>query len=140
MRLVGKNTFFRFAVLAGMILLAGRLFAQVQISKQSLKNTVVALTDHKCSGRESGTEEIGAARRYISRTMEAYGISMKGESHSYGFWYWKGDERVLGVNIVGIIPADSFIENPETIVIGAHYDHLGVLGGRIYPGDRKSVV
>ncbi|MBQ6310349.1 MAG: M28 family peptidase [Bacteroidales bacterium] len=134
MRLVGKNTFFRFAVLAGMILLAGRLFAQVQISKQSLKNTVVALTDPKCSGRESGTEEIGVARRYISRTMEAYGISMKGESHSYGFWYWKGDERVLGVNIVGIIPADSFIENPETIVIGAHYDHLGVLGGRIYPG------
>ena len=140
---VCRNTVYRIAVLAGMILWAGSVSAQGKysvsdaqklISKQSLKNTVVALTDPNLKGRESGREETKYALSVITDSFYDNGISKKGESYLYGFWYWKGNEKALGINAIGMIPADSFIENPETIVIGAHYDGLGVLGGRIYPG------
>ena len=129
-----RNTVFTLVVLAGMTLLAGRLFAQDRISKQSLKNTVVALTDADLKGRESGTKEAKYALSVITDSFYDSGISKKGESYLYGFWYWKGFEKALGINVIGMIPADSSVENPKTVVIGAHYDHLGVLGGRIYPG------
>lgn len=138
---VRRNTVFKVAVLAGMIFLAATLFAQnpmdnaaALITKQGLRNTVATLTSPDCKGRESGTEEIGVARRHISTTMNIYGIGKIGDSRSYGFWYWKGSERALGINVIGMIAADSFVENPKTIVIGAHYDHLGVLEGKVYPG------
>lgn len=140
---VCRNTVFKIIALAGMILLAGSMSAQGKysisdaqklISKQSLKNTVVALTDPDLKGRESGREETKYALSVITDAFYDSGISKKGESYLYGFWYWKGNEKALGINAIGMIPADSFVENPQTIVIGAHYDHLGVLGGRIYPG------
>jgi len=104
------------------------------INKHDLKNSVEALTDPQCLGRSSGSEEIGFARRYISRYFTRFGIGMKGESYLYGFNFWEGNTRALGINVIGVIEADPSIESPKTLVLGAHYDHLGILGGRIYPG------
>lgn len=108
--------------------------AQKLISKQSLKNTMVSLTDPLLKGRESGTEEIKRGLEVIADAFHDAGVRMRGESYLYGFWYWKGNERALGINAIGIIPADSSIVSPKTLVLGAHYDGLGVLGGRVYPG------
>ena len=108
--------------------------AQKLISKQSLKNTMVSLTDPLLKGRESGTEEIKRGLEVIADAFYDAGVRMRGESYLYGFWYWKGNERALGINAIGIIPADSSVVSPKTLVIGAHYDGLGVLGGRVYPG------
>lgn len=136
--------FFRLMFIAGFILLlTGNLSAQENnsvskaqklISKQSLKNTMTSLTDPLLKGRESGTEEIKRSLNVITDAFFDAGVGMRGESYLYGFWYWKGNERALGINVIGIIPADSSVASPKTLVIGAHYDGLGVLGGRIYPG------
>ena len=85
-------------------------------------------------GRSSGSDGIDKARRHIISEFYNAGIEMAGESYSYGFYFWAGGERILGINIVGMIPAGKSVENPKTILIGAHYDGLGVLGGKIYPG------
>ncbi len=135
---------FRLMLIAGFfLLLPGSLSAQQNssvseaqklISKQSLKNTMVSLTDPLLKGRESGTEEIKRGLEVIADAFYDAGVRMRGESYLYGFWYWKGNERALGINAIGIIPADSSVVSPKTLVIGAHYDGLGVLGGRVYPG------
>ena len=135
---------FRLMLIAGFfLLLPGSLSAQQNssvseaqklISKQSLKNTMVSLTDPLRKGRESGTEEIKRGLEVIADAFYDAGVRMRGESYLYGFWYWKGNERALGINAIGVIPADSSVVSPKTLVIGAHYDGLGVLGGRVYPG------
>jgi membrane-associated protease RseP (regulator of RpoE activity) len=38
------------------------------------------------------------------------------------------------VNVLGVLPGRNPARAGEAIVIGAHYDHLGVVGGAIYPG------
>jgi aminopeptidase YwaD len=38
------------------------------------------------------------------------------------------------VNVVGILPGDDPSLADEALVIGAHYDHLGLSGGAVYPG------
>jgi hypothetical protein len=38
------------------------------------------------------------------------------------------------VNVVGVLPGRDPVRAGEAIVIGAHYDHLGLVGGALYPG------
>ena len=38
------------------------------------------------------------------------------------------------VNVIGILPGDDPSLADEAVVIGAHYDHLGLSGGAVYPG------
>ena len=37
-------------------------------------------------------------------------------------------------NVIGIVPGADPVRSRETVVIGAHYDHLGVVRGQVYPG------
>jgi hypothetical protein len=39
-----------------------------------------------------------------------------------------------GVNVIGVLPGADPARAAEAVVIGAHYDHLGVVGGALYPG------
>jgi aminopeptidase YwaD len=38
------------------------------------------------------------------------------------------------VNVIGVLPGADPVRAGETIVVGAHYDHLGIVGGALYPG------
>ncbi len=38
------------------------------------------------------------------------------------------------VNVIGLLPGADPTRAGEAVVIGAHYDHLGVVGGALYPG------
>jgi hypothetical protein len=37
-------------------------------------------------------------------------------------------------NVVGVLPGADPAHAGEAIVVGAHYDHLGIVGGKLYPG------
>ena len=39
-----------------------------------------------------------------------------------------------GVNVIGVLPGADPARAGEAVVLGAHYDHLGVVGGALYPG------
>ncbi|MDZ4059111.1 MAG: M28 family peptidase, partial [Bacteroidales bacterium] len=41
-------------------------------------------------------------------------------------------EKITGRNIIGVIP--SLYYTDEYILISVHYDHLGIIGGRVYNG------
>lgn len=44
------------------------------------------------------------------------------------------EHTVMARNVLGVIPGSDPARRDEAVVLGAHYDHLGVRGGRIYPG------
>lgn len=93
-------------------------------------------------GRLPGTEGSAQARALIEARMAALGLEPLGsEGYSQRFTY--GDfagrpgeaeaaEKQEGVNLIARIPGRSGGE--QTLVITAHYDHVGVRDGEIYNG------
>jgi hypothetical protein len=80
------------------------------------------LADDKLEGRRTGTQGEKLAADYISKQFKKSGLRPLGDK---GSWFQvfevAGEEKRNGQNVIG------FIDNkaPSTIVIGAHYDHLG---------------
>ena len=119
------------------LLLTGCFFNQQDSSKnpQNLSTFVADITylaDDKLEGREVGTAGEILAANYIAKRMKEIGLSPKGENNSFVQEFKRkkkahphdnvgtGDE-VTGRNIIGYIDN----QKSKTIVIGAHYDHLG---------------
>lgn len=105
-------------------------YAQPQSAMQQLKTDVVYLASDYLEGRESGMKGAQMAAEYIAWRFEQMGLEAKGD---LGSWYnefefnfkahphdTEGQDRI-GRNVVAFL--DNNAEN--TIVIGAHYDHLG---------------
>ena len=101
-----------------------------------IQEDVAFLADDKLEGRGTGTEGERLASDYIASRFEELGIAPKGDTgyfqefsfkpktdpHSeVKFINQKEDGSITGRNVLGFI--DNKAEN--TIVIGAHYDHLG---------------
>lgn len=122
--------------------LAQNLIAQsAESDLQDLKVDVVYLASNLLEGRETGkTGEILAAQ-YIASRFEEIGLKPKGRE---GSWFqpfdfnYKSNPHVddgeprTGRNVVG------FLDNgaATTVVIGAHYDHLGHgIFGSLYTGE-----
>lgn len=121
-----------------------------KVATNKIKDDVAFLADDKLEGRQTGTEgEIKAADYIVSRFKEM-GISPKGTNgflQSFSFkpktdphkeveFTKNADNTITGNNVIGYI--DNKAET--TIIIGAHYDHLGYGGeGSLFRGDDKAV-
>lgn len=99
---------------------------------QQLRIDVVYLASDYLAGRESGTASERLAADYIVKRFEEIGLKPAG---SNGSWFQSFDftfkpnprsteagESRTGRNVLGYV--DNGAEN--TIIIGAHYDHLGM--------------
>jgi len=101
-------------------------FAQ-EIEVKNLKKHVYFLADDKMKGRGTGSEENLKAAKYIAKEFKKYKLQPLGEDG-----YFQGFEaKVKKVKVVDSIRSAknviAFLDNKadKTIVIGAHYDHLG---------------
>lgn len=119
--------------------------------ENKIKADVAYLADDKLEGRQTGTEGEKVAAAYISDRFEELGLSPKGTDGFYQAFTFvpktsphdeikytseSTDSSVVGTNVLGYI--DNKSEN--TIVIGAHYDHLGYGGeGSLYRDDKTSI-
>ena len=124
--------------------------SNAQIETQIYKD-VAFLADDKLEGRSTGTKGEKAAAAYIAKRFKEMGLDPKGtngyfqdftftpKTHPHGKVKFTDsiDKKTLtGRNVVG------FINNhaPYTIVIGAHYDHLGYGDeGSLYRGKETLV-
>ncbi len=103
---------------------------------KKIKEDVIFLADDSLEGRGTGTEGEKKASEYIAKRFKELGISSKGDSgyfqefnfipkvgpHSEAkFLDKKEDGSITGRNVLAFM--DNKTEN--TVVIGAHYDHLG---------------
>ncbi|MEM7374468.1 MAG: DUF4910 domain-containing protein [Bacteroidota bacterium] len=99
---------------------------------QQMQVDVVYLSSDLLAGRETGTEGEAMAAQYIASRFEALGLSPKGTDGWYQAFDFTfstnphakpedGEDRT-GKNVLGFIDHGA----EHTIVIGGHYDHLGM--------------
>lgn len=108
-----------------------------------LQDDVYFLASDSLKGRATGTDQELQAASYIKERMQ--GLHLKPAGDSVNFYqafsfrpkkdphqeaiYVHGDDAVTGTNVIG------FLDNKaeHTVIIGAHYDHLGMGGeGSLY--------
>ncbi|HLT88579.1 MAG TPA: M20/M25/M40 family metallo-hydrolase [Sphingobacterium sp.] len=101
--------------------------ALAQINQENLKKHIYYLADDKMQGRATGSKQVKKAAKYIEKHFKQYGLKPKGEK-GYRQSFEARVRRVVvkdsirqADNIIGYVDNDA----PYTIVIGAHYDHLG---------------
>jgi hypothetical protein len=105
-----------------------------------------ALSDPSMEGRGVGTPGGQRARSLLLARYAAIGLApAAGASYEQPFeftpgrgirfWrkpFWQAHPAVKGVNVLGQIRGS--VEPGKVIVVSAHYDHLGIREGKIYPG------
>lgn len=94
-----------------------------------LQTQLEFLTDTLCDGRGTGTLGGTYATWWIAHRFRTIGLIPLGDSYFHGFLTGRGAK---GENIAGLCPAP--LPSTRYIIVGAHFDHLGRLAGRLYPG------
>lgn len=89
--------------------------------------TLSALAHDSMAGRAVGTEGSARARTFLLARLGDIGLEPVGPSFEHSFSYGNGS---AGVNLVGRVPGTA----DGTIVLTAHYDHLGISDGTVFNG------
>ena len=104
---------------------------KMNIKESGLGISVSFLADTLCGGRATGTRGSSEAAFWIERQFSQAGLLPLGKGYAMAFRTQAGAKAH---NIIGFIPGSLTIPRDRSIIVGAHYDHLGMLDGKIYPG------
>ena len=109
--------------------------AKLRIDADRLMSTVTQLADPKFEGRGAGSPGGIAARGVIGERFRSIGLDPSPSGYLVPFTFSRKSANAAqgnGVNVVGICPG----REPKlpVFVVSAHYDHLGIRDGVIYPG------
>ena len=105
--------------------------AKSMITQEKLAREISFLADSICQGRASGTRGSIEAAMWVQRKFQEAGLICMEDSWSHGFVVREG---MMGRNVIGMLAGSKSIPCDRYVIVGAHYDHLGELGGRMYPG------
>ena len=112
-----------------LLIVSGITFAQTQ--QDRLTRHVYTLAGDSLRGRKAGSEDAAKAAAYIVSQFEEIGIQPYYEEGWYQTFERNGKTYK---NVIGVIPGNDPVLKDEYIIIGAHYDHLGVMNDQIYNG------
>ncbi|MBP5302264.1 MAG: M28 family peptidase, partial [Bacteroidales bacterium] len=99
------------------------------IGKEELYETLEYLANDMTEGRATGSKGKHNAEQFIRERFRKYGLKPFNWNYTQSF---RAKDTLAVRNVVGVVPANGMSD--EYIIIGAHYDHLGVLGGNTYNG------
>ncbi|GAB4049749.1 M20/M25/M40 family metallo-hydrolase [Spirosoma litoris] len=110
-----------------LIVLTSPLFAQEPSAKRIIKH-INTLASDKMQGRGTGSAENAKAARYIEKHFKKYGLKPLGTDGYYQSFTAKVRRVVVPDSLRKAANVIGFLDNeaPYTIVVGAHYDHLGL--------------
>jgi Zn-dependent M28 family amino/carboxypeptidase len=134
------------AFLASALILAGcatapEPSAPEAFDRQATLSMVQELSRDSLFGRLPGTQGSAQARKLITARMAAIGLPPMGASYEHAFTYGDFTDSETGeatepdkpgVNLIGKVEGRR--DSGLTLVVTAHYDHLGVREGEIYNG------
>ncbi|NQY30173.1 MAG: M28 family peptidase [Flavobacteriaceae bacterium] len=113
--------------------------SSVRISFDSITQieSLKILSSDSYLGRETGTKGAELSRNYIADKFTALKLDKLGGSYFQSFPYNgsndHGDVKEgLAYNVIGLIRGRE--QSNKFIVVGAHYDHLGTSGKKVYNG------
>lgn len=101
------------------------------VYEEKLKHELLFLTDSICGGRATGTRGNIEAACWIENRFAASGLLPMGKYYTRAFRIGNGK---VGHNVMGMFPGSPKGARNKYIVVGAHFDHLGTIAGRMYPG------
>ncbi|HEX9020450.1 MAG TPA: M20/M25/M40 family metallo-hydrolase [Nitrospirota bacterium] len=111
-------------------------------SKERMMNAISFLARSDLKGRAIGTPEIDRAAEYIAEQFRQAGLKPGGDEGRY-FEEWQDPRTKIRMkNVIGVLPGRRQEWAGQSVVIGAHYDHLGLgmsIGrtedrGKVHPG------
>ncbi len=116
-----KNSFMFLFLFVGL-----RIFAQ-EIDVAQLEKHVYYLADDAMKGRGTGSKQNKKAANYIAKQFKKYQLQPLGEKGFFQHFEAKVKRVVVPDSIRAARNVIGFLDNQaeKTIVIGAHYDHLG---------------
>jgi Zn-dependent M28 family amino/carboxypeptidase len=108
----------------------------LRIDSERLMAAVTTLADPKFEGRGTGSPGGLAARAWIVDRFKTIGVQPVSGAYVHPFTYTRmtmsGRQDGEGANVLGMcIGTDPKL---PYFVVSAHYDHLGIRDGQIYPG------
>ncbi|WP_456441793.1 M28 family peptidase [Psychroserpens sp.] len=143
-----KNILF---ILFLMLFVACKTNSEEKTKSITIKEDIAFLADDKLEGRQTGSDGEKAAADYIALRFKNLGLEAKGTKQYFQSFSFKpktdphqevnyivkdGDSTITGTNVIGFL--DNKAEN--TIIIGAHYDHLGFgAEGSLFKGESQEI-
>ena len=110
--------------------------ASLRIDSERLMASVTTLADAKFEGRAAGSPGGIAARAWVVERFKAVGLQPVSGAYVHPFTYTRmtagGRQEGEGANVLGMCAGTD--PTLPFFVVSAHYDHLGVRDGQIYPG------
>ena len=98
----------------------------------ALLATVERLAGPGTKGRATGTEESRAVAAWIAQRFESLGFEPVVDG---GYYHdFRAGRAIEGRNVAGILRASSPDALDEYVVVGAHYDHHGIVARKVWPG------
>jgi acetylornithine deacetylase/succinyl-diaminopimelate desuccinylase-like protein len=99
-------------------------------SESRMLADITHLSSAAFKGRELGTPELDTAAQYIAKQFQQIGLLPGGDNRGY-FQTWQQDVgapkgTITLRNVIGILPGTNPQLTGQSLVIGAHYDHLGI--------------
>lgn len=95
--------------------------AQTGVSALNIRTTLHYLASDELLGRDTGKEGNVQAANYLKKELEKYGIQP---------YFTTYEDRLADVentwNVVGVIPGQDPELKKELVILGAHYDHIGI--------------
>ncbi len=124
--------------------ICSNIFSQTDITENELKEHLQFLTSDKNAGRYPGGKENRRVVNYIIKEFKNLGIQPFKGGYKQNFKAElrvdKGEKPVVKTcNVIGFIEGNDPVLKNDYIVLGAHYDHLG-LGGPSAKSDKRGVV
>ena len=110
--------------------------AGLRIDSERLMAAVTALADPKFEGRAAGSPGGIAARGWIVERFKTLGLPPVAGAYVHPFKYTRmtmnGRQDGDGANVLGMCVGT----DPKLpyFIVSAHYDHLGIRDGQVYPG------
>jgi Zn-dependent M28 family amino/carboxypeptidase len=107
--------------------------AQYTFESDKLIADLKFLSSDKLEGRKTGSTGNAEARQHIINELKTIGVTPFGKDYGQQFSFTQTFgmvEAVKGCNILGVISGNK----AETIVLSAHYDHVGINNNQVYNG------
>jgi predicted small lipoprotein YifL len=128
--------------------------AATQVRQQDVREQLQALAADSMEGRMTGSAGAIRAAVYLAKQLEAFGVQPAGDMAYFQLVPIATDAQGRGLrlmpslealselpaghrreafNVIGMIPGSDPALRHEAVVVGAHYDHVGI--GRAVEGD-----
>ena len=99
---------------------------EVAVSQEYVRGVVEHLCAPSLGGRATGSHGAAVTAAWLDDQFSAAGLQYVGGAYLHGF----SVDGSRGRNVIGVIPGTS----SKVVIVMAHYDNLGSLGGTFFPG------